>query len=499
MGSFCSLIKSSNADIPETKREEFLHRIGELFYRGGMFDWDYYILFGEEYLVLKRATPHEQRISFNYNYFEDDFHEEAGFNMDNNRVWSGKVDTGDYAMAMLAAYTLEGLYTDEPTAIEHDGNWLPSEHPTNWINFVFDEKFIARGKDPWEVYLKIRGTFREENLTTRDLRMYMCRDVGYRGYLDIISVKYGLKELRKDLSEEKALKESDEDYKFRKLLYGYYTHIYEYIEDFCDKSNLKPEKQIQQLVSMLRKFYIIDNLADFFKTKQDEEIKKFWANIVCFDCPAATIKIIADIYKTDFWELWEMVADVARRRIWNEESYNAVNYTTTEEYFNIPIDDLVLYWSKEKPLAFSEEMQQWLTILKEDYNTVLAKGVDMTSPLRRIKEMLDFAEEHYFNIYLFEELMNDTFENITNPKFVALWMVFENVLHDPENINAAKVLFGPNCWHKDEGENVQIGHRVCDTWWAVSNKLKFNSGRQNVRRYIALMTNRDLRQEVFGI
>ena len=130
---------------------------------------------------------------------------------------------------------------------------------------------------------------------------------------------------------------------------------------------------------------------------------------------------------------------------------------------------------------------------------MLAKGVDMKAPLKRIKEMLDFAEEHYFNIYLFEELMNDIFENITNPKFVALWMVFEKILHNPENINASKVLFGPNCWHKDEGENAQIGHRVCDIWWAVSNKLKFNSGRQNVRRYIALMTNRALRKEVFGI
>ena len=190
---------------------------------------------------------------------------------------------------------------------------------------------------------------------------------------------------------------------------------------------------------------------------------------------------------------------MARRRTFNEESYTEVYYTSTEEYFNISTDDLVLYWTKEKPLTFSEEMKKWLANLQEDYNAVLAKGVDMTSPLRRLKEMLDFAEEHYVNIYLFEELMNDTFENITNPKFVALWMVFEKVLHDPENLNAAKVLFGPNRWHKDEGDNVQIGHRVCDTWWAVSNKQKFNSGRQNVRRYIALMANRDFRREIFGI
>ena len=66
MGSFCSLIKSSNANIPVTKQEEFLHRIGELFYRGGMFDWDYYILFGKEYLVLKRAMPYQAQPHLRY-------------------------------------------------------------------------------------------------------------------------------------------------------------------------------------------------------------------------------------------------------------------------------------------------------------------------------------------------------------------------------------------------------------------------------------------------
>ena len=498
MGTCCSLIKSHFAEIPRHQRKEFLHRINELFYRSGMLDWDEYILFGEKYLVLKRARPHKHLISFNYNYFEDDFHEEAGLNMIDYRLWSGKVDSGNFTLAMLAAYSLEGLYTEEPTTIEYDGSWLYSDMPTSWINYVFDEKFTARGKDPWEVYLKIRGSHIDKYLVENNLSMYKNGVIGYRGYLDIIAVKYGLEQLSKILVEELP-NENDVNYRFRKDLHGYYLYLYNYIKEFKNKSSLDSGEQIKQLISMLREFYSADDSIEIIKNKEDKEIRKFLVYLVCFDCPAATIKIIADIYKTDFWKLWELVADVARRRTFNEESYTEVYYTSTEEYFNISTDDLVLYWTKEKPLTFSEEMKKWLANLQEDYNAVLAKGVDMTSPLRRLKEMLDFAEEHYVNIYLFEELMNDTFENITNPKFVALWMVFEKVLHDPENLNAAKVLFGPNRWHKDEGDNVQIGHRVCDTWWAVSNKQKFNSGRQNVRRYIALMANRDFRREIFGI
>ena len=49
------------------------------------------------YRDQERLDIHSLKEYTDYNYFEDDFHEEAGFNMDNNRVWSGKVDTGDYA------------------------------------------------------------------------------------------------------------------------------------------------------------------------------------------------------------------------------------------------------------------------------------------------------------------------------------------------------------------------------------------------------------------
>ena len=88
-------------------------------------------------------------------------------------------------------------------------------HGGGWINYVFDEKFTARGKNPWEVYLKIRGSHIDKYLVENNLSMYKNGVIGYRGYLDIIAVKYGLEQLSKILVEELP-NENDVNYRFRK-------------------------------------------------------------------------------------------------------------------------------------------------------------------------------------------------------------------------------------------------------------------------------------------
>ena len=76
MGIFCGILKNPNASIPIERREEFLTRLTELFYRGGMFAFDYRNLFDHTIIVLKKAEPVDGGIGFDYNYFEDDFFEE---------------------------------------------------------------------------------------------------------------------------------------------------------------------------------------------------------------------------------------------------------------------------------------------------------------------------------------------------------------------------------------------------------------------------------------
>ena len=65
-------------------------------------------------------------------------------------------------------------------------------------------------------------------------------------------------------------------------------------------------------------------------------------------------------------------------------------------------------------------------------------------------------------------------------------------LHDPENLKAASVLF------EIADPNWVGSSRKCDQWGCLSSEDKFNKGHQAMRRFLALVANRDLRNKVFG-
>ena len=100
MGSYMRLIKSKGAHIPQEKREEFAQRVFELFDRGGMMKWSQFSLIGSTYEVLRRLSPEEKRYFFSYNYFQDEFMEDAGFDNEKCCVWSNKVGGRQLGMVM---------------------------------------------------------------------------------------------------------------------------------------------------------------------------------------------------------------------------------------------------------------------------------------------------------------------------------------------------------------------------------------------------------------
>lgn len=501
MGTFCGILKNPNASIPIERREEFLARLTKLFYRGGMFAFDERKLFDHTIIVLKKAEPVDGGIGFDYNYFEDDFFESAGFSRRDFCVNSGKVGMGEYSETMLAAYALEGQYTTGPFVTTRDNEWFPDPKTTGWINYLFNEKLYMKGDDPWAVYLEVKDTEDMENFSTSYLDLYKESSILVRSYYDVIAVVDGLGTLEKILSAERNDSEDNDLYNWRVGLNNMHHNLRKYVKKFKANSKLKPKRQVDELTRMLRDYFTADPLGDFLEeTKASGKVgSELYEAYFLYDAPACVIKIIADIYNMDFWKVYEKVADVAKRRVFSGRILDQPFCVTTEEYFNIPSDDLVLYWTKENPIRFSQSMESWFAGLKMDYDKIISKGVDMTRPIRRIQEILVFGEEHYANIYLFDTLLNEILDNITNPEFFALWLVYERVLHDEENLSASKVLFEPSIRYQDEEDYVEKRHRRCDLWWSLGRSMKFNHGRQNVRRFIALLTNKELRKEVFGI
>lgn len=112
MGSFAEICKEQGVKIKEDKKQEFEDRIEKLFQAGGMMETEVVQLYGNKIVTIEKAQMDEDGMSFVYNYFEDDFWEDAGYSKKSECVWSNKIGWRNFAKVIMAGYALEELYSD---------------------------------------------------------------------------------------------------------------------------------------------------------------------------------------------------------------------------------------------------------------------------------------------------------------------------------------------------------------------------------------------------
>lgn len=100
------------------------------------------------------------------------------------------------------------------------------------------------------------------------------------------------------------------------------------------------------------------------------------------------------------------------------------------------------------------------------------------------------------------EFFEESLENISDKKYQALWRLYDNMIHDPELRKAADVIFVPDDpEHEKEGLHYwgeQPKRRLTGIWEFMEKSKKYNKGRITLRRYMALVGNKRLREKVFG-
>lgn len=500
MGIFANLAKNQDAQLPADKKDEFKARMFELLDRGGMMQLVPYTLYGQRYAVLKRLRDNES-IDFYYNYFDDDTSEDAGFNTKELYAWSNKLVGANFYKVMLAAYALEGLYYSGINVVDDNADFISGEYHIGWINSIFNESFVSRSTDPWDVYLALKGTEYEDYMHLGKFRYYKRTVVGYLGYLDVVAVTEGLAELKEFFGKEKNWLESDDDFEFREWRGRLYKAFIESLRKFFRSSIMSKDEQLKLLFELLRDMYGAEDSLAARKKYEPMGYEDIYLRIWVLRSPAIAVKAIAELYEKDFWTLWSKISDVAKRENFSEDDdEEEILKISTEDFVDVSTDDLVLYWTEDRPLKFSTEMEAWLAELKDNYEAILKEGVELDKPLRYIKEILDYAEEYYSHIYLFNDFIDETMDKINKAEFMALWILFERVLHDEKNLEASKDLIEAAEGYEDDENYAANRHRVCDVSWTfVRKEYKFNGGRSNIRRFVALVANKELRHKLFGI
>ena len=176
MGTFAEIFKETESIIPENKKNEFLEKIEKIFQSGGMMEIECIQLYGKKIYMLRKVRMKEDGMEFHYNYFEDDFWENAGFNKKKCHVWSNKIGWSHFYTAVVAAYVLEEQYTDGIAVALVNNVPVTSYGYVGWMNYLFNEHKHVKNFVLWKLFETIHYSNEE---VTEYMQWY---DFGNKGY-----------------------------------------------------------------------------------------------------------------------------------------------------------------------------------------------------------------------------------------------------------------------------------------------------------------------------
>lgn len=535
MGTFAGLLQQDGVRVPDVKKEVFQRRIEKLFQAGGMMELKMVQLCDKQTRVLKKATMQNAKMNFYYNYFEDDCWENAGFSAEGDGVWSNKIGWSDFHHVVVAAYVLQSLYLDGTAVPEVNGEFVTSCVYTGWINYLFHENYSQKKNNPWLLFEALHDQ-RVTDLGDYDWKGLVQDTDGLIGYYEVRAVLEGTAALDKEfeqLAGRVPTKEDGREDGSGLNFYGCARQFKEAVRCYHKKSVLSREEQLSMIMEMLRSYYAQENrLLDaayqrvgecdskygdecdnkyndecnskYGHKYDDEYLKAVFRFAVLTDAPVYVIKVLAETYRVRFWELWRQVKDVAKRKSYQEAKEDSLKVPpiSTEQFFGITADDLILFWGDDENIRFSKGVEKWFADLRKQYERIMEQEFAVENPLHWILDLMEYADENYYCVYTFADFFEETLKHLNDRRFLALWKIYDGMLHDPEMEKAGSVIFVP------EGpEYEQIGlydpdarsrRRLKGGWSIMDSKDKNNAARVTFRRYMALLENRNLRKEVFG-
>lgn len=497
MEELMTILKDDNACLAEGKSEELISGIRTLFEKAGMMALGKVSISGQEFTVIRPAVEDDDAITSDYEYFSESIHGKAGVNKKTCSVFFAR-PCGELAAQVLgAAYTLEMLLTGGETLLIHNGSAdFFVEENIFWLNYVLDKKYLPKGKDLWDTYLalKDKGDWAKK-ISPEQFNYYYgtLHDEKYEAYLDIVAAEKGMEALAEELAgsglygsdvRKSSLNEAFEELRF--FLGGY--------KEFSDSPK---EKQVEGLIKMLRAYYS-GNISGM---DAEDGSESFFRAVKFLDCPAVIVRTIADTYELDFWDLWDKVSDVAKRKpsgdpytLDNIRDYDTATEELLFDVYDYNGDDLVYYWTRDYKPIFSRGLKSYFKSLKKSYDKLLAERSEISNPLEYIAGILEFADKTYFDMYVFERFINESLERLTDARFMALWKLLDKELHKKRNLEGLEKSLAIVA-----EDNAVIDEEMDDGSFAAVNANKNHPGRNRIRRLIALLVNKALRESILGI
>ena len=493
MGTFAGFYGEQK--IKEELKEAYTKNLIKLLNAGGMMQFESVNLFGKEIGLLKELTPNEDGVvHFHYNYFGDEAWETAGLNLNTCKFYSGKIGWGEFCDVILAAYVLTEFYTEEFGVAEINGEIFDAKESIGWINYVLDKEFTnIRAVDAiklWEAGQEYNqrdiptivqecGCNAAINLTNLMEYFYITKNentmwemlvnaLGESETNNIVITKVILK-------MEKAIEKLVEKGKTYEEILEYTFGIEEYFNNRKnnDDEQNEPEKYRFYMLGLLcPKVIVLVILCEMFEKDFAEEYKLYKEKLVS---SADEFFGIGDISKLESIEKIKTYEYLD-----TPDSALCFRHTEAKENYHKSDDDFALFWTPDCDLKFSDNFNIWCDSLKKDFEEIL-KHVEMVPNQMFIKnliETLKYADDTYKRIFAPSTMFYEFISNSENKNYQAAYKLFVKLLED--NLEEGKVIEKVNSWD------------------IADKNITFNKGRLNIKRYLAIMGNIELRKQLFG-
>ena len=454
--------------VPEERRQELSERILVLFTQGGMMTL-------EQIKVMDTATEliclpeinEKKDIVATYNYFEDDWWEGIGFNTETGSIWSNKIGCRQFNYVTQAAYVLLEFYSDAFMVAEVDGRVVYAGEIIAWLNHLFGEIYTnVRCKDLWKIYKLLPEGSRKYDLLK--LAISGQEDAqsafGTFNYLSISSPELFYKSIAESEQSEPPADKFDPMSTIRMLRSA--------LKRIKDQTN-DPEAELAYLKELL----VLRTLRGIEFPENKYLVFAFSALLISCDL---VLFLVAETFELDFWKLLEeMEPLVADKKPLLENKmipFPVIPPEGTAEFLCCSDDDRAFFWTIDGDVKFSAKMQEWMADLKDELEEILTVEETLIDPANFFMTFLKTLEDvnrSYRRIYAFSSMFQEFIGNAANRKYQAAVILLQRLQER----------------HGSEVETLKNAR------WPYELD---SPGRRNIKRYLAILANTELRQHTFG-
>ena len=202
--------------------------------------------------------------------------------------------------------------------------------------------------------------------------------------------------------------------------------------------------------------------------------------------------------RTDAGRIYEILEQYSQSRLPDLRKFLAcitpginpmepVRNVRTDEYLCVEPDDLLYVWSPRKDTPLSERMWETIYQWEEEYRKIRKDASypsDEAEALRKwmLNDMC-MAEAVYTRVWIWSDVFREWLIHTDSPEHLATWEVFHRILKKYEND-----------WKVRE-----LAKEIKTHGWELTPvELKYNEGRNEVKQFLSLLHNRELRKLVFG-